>query len=466
VAKIVINPLTRISGFLEIEVYIENNIIVDAKSSGNLFRGFENMLNGRNPLDAIYFTQRICGICSAAHAVASSMALEDAFKVTPIAQGIYLRDLVHSCEFLQNHLRHFYLYSIPDFVILPQNQCLFETQYNDFRLPKKINDKIAEHYFEAINYSRQAHQMLAIFGGKAPHEHGIFVGGLNVWPTIDKIVKFKSILKNIKAFVNEKVMPDVCTIGEYYDDYFYIGGGYGNLLSYGLFDNFKALPDLYVSPSVLINNQKQTLNKDKIVEYITYSWYEGEAAEPPNTGITLPDLNKEKGYSWVKAPRYEGFPCEVGPLARMILSGDYHNGVSAMDRMIARVLEIGKIIGVMEELLDVIELNLIDQEVYQTPQNAQGVGLTDTTRGALGHWLKIDKKVISHYQVVTPSGWNLAPRDQDGQLGVLEKALIGTFIEDMERPAAIGRIVRSFDPCVSCATHVYTPKGKKTINVR
>ena len=103
--RIVINPLTRISGFLEIDVRIENNIVVDAQTKGNLFRGFEQMLVGRSPFDAVYFTQRICGICSAAHSMASSLALEDALNIKPVEQGRYLRDIIHCCEFLQNHIR-------------------------------------------------------------------------------------------------------------------------------------------------------------------------------------------------------------------------------------------------------------------------------------------------------------------------------------------------------------------------
>lgn len=111
--KVVINPVTRISGFMEIQVDIENNQVVDAKTEGLMFRGFEKMLIGRSPFDAVYFTQRICGICSTAHSMASTLALEDAFGVVPSEQGRYLRDIMHGCEFLQNHIRHFYQYTIP-----------------------------------------------------------------------------------------------------------------------------------------------------------------------------------------------------------------------------------------------------------------------------------------------------------------------------------------------------------------
>ncbi|MPM59553.1 hypothetical protein SDC9_106397 [bioreactor metagenome] len=106
------------------------------------------------------------------------------------------------------------------------------------------------------------------------------------------------------------------------------------------------------------------------------------------------------------------------------------------------------------------------QKEYEVPQSAYGAGLIDTTRGALGHWIKIDNQAISLYQIITPSAWNLSTRDRDNLPGPGEKAIIGTIIRNSDAPVEIGRIIRSFDPCVSCATHVYS-KGNliKTIQV-
>ena len=110
--KIIINPVTRVNGFMEIDATIDNNQVTDVKTEGLLFRGFEKMLVGRNPFDVVYFTQRICGICSTAHSIASTLALESAMGITPGKQGRYLRDILHGCEYLQNHIRHFYQYTI------------------------------------------------------------------------------------------------------------------------------------------------------------------------------------------------------------------------------------------------------------------------------------------------------------------------------------------------------------------
>lgn len=454
--KIVINPFTRISGFLEIEVNIERDVIVDAKSRGLLYRGFERMLQGRPPLDAIYFTERICGICSTAHSMASTLALEDALRVIPENNDNMVRQFIHGCEFIQNHLRHFYQYLLPDFVKGIDIPIAYEPIHNDYRLPEKLNQKLAEHYIKSTKYSRKAHEMLAILGGKAPHNHGIFVGGVTVNIDASKLISVNSILHSIKEFVISAMIEDVYTIAKFYQEYFENGGGYGNLLSYGIFDSYQEEELTYVNPGVLIKGKVYPFNPNKITENIYSSWYQSDKVKiEPTEGYAEGDVYKEGAYSWVKAPRYEGLPMEVGPLARMWLSGNYTRGISTMDRIIARVLEVKKIIDILEGLLERIEPGAANQGVYQIPETAVGRGLIDTTRGGLGHWISIENSRINHYTIITPTTWNLSPTDSKGLKGTVEKALIGTHIEKNEDPVVkIGRIVRSFDPCVSCATHV------------
>lgn len=450
-----INPLTRISGMLEIDVHVEHNTVVDAKTQSLLFRGFEKMLAGRAPFDAIYFTQRICGICSTAHSVASSMALEDALSIVPTEQGRYLRDIIHGCEFLQNHIRHFYQYTLPDYVRLPGYSAIFDSNSADFRLPQPDNDRLAQHYFDSLEVSRSAHEMLAIFAGKAPHNHGVFIGGATMEASADKIIALKSILSRIILFLDSCMIPDVYCIANYYSSCFQLGKGWGNMLSYGCFNGYQELGTLYLDPTVYIDGKMMPFDANGITESLHYAWYR----ESDPGSLPEDDMNKENAYSWTKAPRYMGVPCEVGPLARLWLAGEYRNGISAMDRTIARVLEARKIAGILGLILSNLQADSPMQSEYSIPDEASGAGLIDTTRGALGHWLTISDKLISRYQIITPSVWNLSTKTDDGKYGPVEEALIGTTISDPENPMELGRIVRSFDPCVSCATHVYT-QGK------
>lgn len=461
--KIIINPVTRISGFMEIQADIENNQVVDAKTEGLLFRGFEKMLTGRSPFDAIYITERICGICSTAHSIASTLALEDALGVVPSEQARYLRDILHGCEYLQNHIRHFYQYTLPDFIKLPEDYPLFKTNHNDFRLPKEKEDRIVKDYFDSLDISRSAHEMLAILGGKVPHSHGIFVGGITTQATTDKIMQLKSILYSINQFINERMLPDVYTIAEYYSDYFHFGRGYGNLLSYGCFNRYKELGTLYIDPLVYTDDIISIFNPENITEENEYAWYkEGNNVNQPYEDNQEEDMSKANAYSWIKAPRYNNMPFETGPLARQWLSGEYRNGISTMDRIIARVLEAKKIGSVMNILMDNLIPNFSMQKEYVIPETAMGKGLIDTTRGSLGHWIKINNQVISFYQLITPSAWNLSTQSANNRKGTAEQVLIGIPVRDINAPVEIGRTIRAFDPCVSCATHVYT--GGKHVN--
>lgn len=456
-----LNPVTRISGFMEIEVNVENNKVIDAKCSGLLFRGFEKMLVGRSPFDAIYLTERICGICSTAHGVVSTMALENALKVTPNRNDKILRDIMHGWEFIQNHIRHFYLYTLPDFVVTPEVEPVYSIENSDLRLPEALNKKISQDYVEAIKFSRLAHEGLATLGGKAPHCHGIFVGGVTESLDASKFTYLKSLVSQIKSFIVNNMLEDVYIIANYYKDYFKIGKGYGNLLSYGVFQDYDKEGLSYVKSAVLFNGQENNFQYSKITEGISNAWYDGQIIRHNIfEGKTDPDREKLNAYTWVKNTRYEGNHMEVGPLARMILSGNYENKVSTMDRTIARVLEVKKVIEIIEGLLQQVTFDSVDQKIYEVPNSTRGSGLSDTTRGALGHWITIENKKISQYNIITPSAWNCSPTDENGKKGVIEEALIGTEIQNPEKPVEIGRIVRSFDPCISCATHVISDRFK------
>ena len=250
---------------------------------------------------------------------------------------------------------------------------------------------------------------------------------------------------------------DVEIISKYYSDYFKKGKSYPYFMTFGVFDKYKDPDITYVKPGIMKNKIKYSLDSNKITEQIHYAWYKKDEASEEI------DLSKSDAYTFIKAPRYSNLPMEVGPLARLIISGEYTNGHSCMDRNIARVLETEKILKIMENLVQRIELKENNQKIYDIPDKAYGVGLIDTTRGALGHWIGIENKVINHYNIITPTVWNLSPKDASGIPGTIERALLGTIINNVKEPVEIGRIVRSFDPCVSCATHLIGSKGDTEI---
>lgn len=457
--KITIDPITRISGFLEIRAEAEDNTIVSAKAKGLLFRGFETMLKGRSPFDAIYFNERICGICSAAHSYASALAVENALGIAVPENDRMLRDIIHGFEYIQNHLRQFYLFAVPDYVKIPGITIADNPDNKDYRLTGGLTKQIGEHYTSAIKLSMLAHEGQAVLGGKAPHNHGIFVGGVSTSIDAYKLEKVKSVIRQLLDFVSNAMTKDVAVIAEYYPDYFEKGISYPNFMSYGAF-NYEDAAISYVKPGILMDNTFYELNPDLITEQIKYSWFQ------PDMENNQVDLSKADAYTFIKAPRYAGYPMEVGPLARQLISGEYKGGHSCMDRNIARVRETEKVLNIMQSLADKVLLAANAEGRYEIPKTAFGMGLIDTTRGSLGDWIQIDHQVIQYYNIVTPSMWNLSPKDEAGNPGVIEKALIGTVLENAEEPVEIGRIVRSFDPCVSCATHfIYNGNQEKIIEM-
>lgn len=454
--EIKIDPISRVSGLLEISVEIENNQIVEARSSGMQFRGFEEMFRGRPPLDMPYLTARTCGICSTHHTLASTLALEQALNVIPSINGVVVRELANGFELLQNHIRHIYQFVFPDYVHLEGVNPLqkISPATSDFRLPEDVNARLAAHYYSSLPYSRKAHTAIAVLAGKAPHPHGIFVGGTTTDITIIQYNEVKSILFEISDFIDEVLLPDMYTIARYYNDYYEIGNSYKNFMSERLFaeDNF---PITYTLGGVLINGELEPLDPSLILESLRYTWADApNDIIPPGNDLSVPNADKPGAYSWVNAPRYRGYAMEVGPLARMYISGMYTRGTATMDRNIARALESQKICEVMKGLIEILRLERPMQRRWEIPVNAQGMSIVAAARGTLMHSLEIENQIIKSYKLIPPSNWNMSPKDNNNIRGAAEEALVGTYIADSLNPVEIGRIVRSFDPCLNCAAHV------------
>jgi hydrogenase large subunit len=463
--KIIISPITRVNGPWHLEILLEGNLIIEANSSGTFYRGIEEILLNRDPMDTAYLTARICGICSVAHSITASTAIETAVKHELPKNAILIRNLLYGTDILQNHLRHIYVLTLLDYVKGPDKPPFIPRYEKGYRLPKNLNQKLIDHYFQSFDLHRKAHEMVTLFGGKAPHNHGVVPGGATVHPTSGIIKSFTAMLTDIKEFIDNQLMHDMEMLKQYYNDYYEIGKTPGNFITYGMFPIPDNVDKLHFSPGVIFNKSKelQDFNGDLISEYVRHSYFtQDKKALHPTNGITKQNFPKKNAYSWVKAPRYQNKPMEAGPIARLWANKYYQNNTSTLDRIIARALEAKMVCELIFKWVEQLEPGKPIHNPISLPKNFEGQGLTEAMRGALGHWIKVSNGKISHYQIITPSAWNCSPKDDNGIRGTIEEALVGTAIDDIDNPIEIGRIVRSFDPCLSCAAH--TIQGKKIIN--
>ncbi|MEI6126130.1 MAG: nickel-dependent hydrogenase large subunit [Pseudomonadota bacterium] len=464
----IIDPVTRIEGHLKIMVSIDKvngkQQVVDAWASGTMFRGVEKILIGRHPWDAPHITQRICGVCPVPHGMAAVLALDSASGVTPPENARILRNLVLGANFIDSHLLHFYLLTMPDYMDGPNMPPWQPGWGEDLRFDAPASAELVKHYVTALNIRRTVHEMGALFGGKLPHPPSYIPGGFTTTPTPDRIAKCKAYLNEIIPFIEDTYIADARALSLLYDDYFFHGKGTQNLLAFGCFD-LDTSGSKKLFPRGRTDNGSaaiQAVDAAAIAEQVSSSWYADNTGNlNPASGATTPEHPKTRAYSWLKAPRYSGQTYETGSLARMRINAEYTRGISVMDRHLARALEALKIAKALEGWVDELAIGAPVYTDCPVPAAASSCGLTEGPRGALGHWLHINKSRISRYQVITPTCWNASPRDTIGQRGPIEEALIGTPVNNIEGPIEVLRIIHSFDPCMSCAVHVLRPGDLK-----
>ena len=475
----IVDPVTRIEGHMKVQVTIDTvggkQQVTDAQCTGTQFRGFEKILVGRDTKDAPYITQRICGVCPVSHAVAASLALENAAGVAVPANARVLRNLVLGANFIQSHILHFYLLAALDY-ITPPASAPWTPVWNVDLMRSSSMSQIVTNFVTAVAMRREAHEMAAIFAGRMPGLSAIQAGGFSTKPTSSMISTFNGYLNTLINFINNSYVPDVQLLYNTYSDYLQIGKGPGNLIAYGVFDlDSTSNPARLLKRGVVYNSNPtsvRTLSTSSITESVTNSWYDNSTNNlNPSKGTTVPvdPATKTAAYSWLKAPRYSNNACEAGPLARMWVNGDYRKGISVMDRHMARALETQKVANAMVGWLGKLTVGGSEYTAVTAPYSKSGIGLTEAPRGALGHWLTTNPSTtlapngmasIGNYQVITPTCWNASPKDTSGVRGPIEQALIGTPVSNASQPVEVLRVVHSFDPCMSCAVHVMRPDGK------
>ncbi len=540
--RIIVDPVTRIEGHLKIETEVADGKVTGAWSTGTLFRGIETILKGRNPEDAWLFTQRLCGVCTYVHGASSVRSVEDAAGVTIPENARIIRNLLMGAQYLHDHPVHFYHLHALDWVdivsalsanpgdtanlagdVTPNAPAIdfaaiqarlknfvdsgqlgpFANAYwghPAYKLSAEANLLLAAHYLEALKMQARTSQLHAIFGGKNPHVQTMRVGGVTCRHDINsaRVNEFRGILIEAKNFIDTVYIPDAAFLAEFYaktenGDWGKIGGN-DNFLACGEFPMTSQEPQSLFFPQGVIFNRKidnvLPLDTEEILEHAQYSWYQNDTALHPSIGQTVPNFtgyDPNGSYSWLKAPRYQSQPMEVGPLARMLVA--YGKGMaeaesaingflvdaslpgisamfSVLGRVAARALETQIIANAMNEWLNELSIGQSAYRPTPTPVTGNGMGLNEAPRGAIGHWIDIQNQKIANYQMVVPSTWNFGPRCANGLPGPMEKALEGIPVAKMDQPLEVLRTVHSLDPCIACAVHVIDPESDRAYEIR
>lgn len=508
-STITVSPLTRIEGHLAVRVDTEQSDgaeggvrVRQAYCEGEMFRGMERILEGRDPLDAQQITQRICGVCPISHGIASCRAQEMAYGIAPNRNGRLLQNLIFAANYMQSHILHFYHLAALDFVdvtallgykgpsrtlqdlrrwieqsiarkdIFPAAPFLPRME-GDYLKDGDENVELVAHYVQALEMRRTCHEMAAVFGARLPHSTAIVPGGCTQRPTMERVLEYQWRLKKVQAFIRDVYVADVLRVAKHFPQYFEIGCGPGNFLCYGVFELDES-GNRWIQPGAVVEGRWEALDVGAIAEDVACSRFAQNSGLHPASGRTEPAPRKEGAYSWLKAPRYRGAVMEVGPLARVLVNYHDPSGTwiraevdkflaatkipaeklnSVLGRHAARALEALWLSRQAFEWLGELELDGEPARDFSIPRRATGYGLTEAPRGALGHWLEIDEYLIKRYQCVVPTTWNCSPRDDQGQPGAVEQALEGLVLNDAAWPIEVGRVVRSFDPCIACAVH-------------
>ena len=461
--RILIDPITRIEGHLRIEVEVENGKVKDAWSSGQMFRGIEMMLQGRDPRDAHHFVQRSCGVCTYIHALSSVRAVEDACNIVIPENARIIRNLLHGAQYQQDHIVHFYHLHALDWVDIvsalsadpvktaklsenlsgrPGTSDYFRTVqeklttfvnsgqlgpfnnaywgHSAYKLPPEANLMASAHYLEAIKLQAKAARMHAIFGGKNPHPQSLVVGGVTARGelTPERINEFSNILKETQAFVEEVYIPDLLAVASFYKDWGAIGGNNDTYLCYGDFPQAGVNDDLLFPAGALEGDlTPRPVDLNQITEDVTRGWYEPGSAKHPFEGETRPikgevEYNTDDKYSWMKAPRYKGKSTEVGPLARALVS--YTKGQNDVVELVDHVL---KTLGVGKEAL------------FSTLGRTAARGIETVVVGrAMPGWVEELKTNIAKGDKKTYQPWTMPDKGKGFGLNDVPRGALGHWI--------------------------------------
>ncbi|MDQ3648624.1 MAG: nickel-dependent hydrogenase large subunit [Actinomycetota bacterium] len=548
------NPVTRVAGALSFQtaVDVEGGQVLDAHALATLFRGYEVILEGRDPRDAIFVSSRACGVCGGVHATASALALEMAFGIQPPPMGIVARNLLVATEYLYDQPTHLFTRVGPDYsepVVRETNPELWERAVrtvapgratHGFELIADLMTAMTRFtgklYTEALGMSRRAREAYVLIGGKYPHPQTIVPGGVSagigtqdLQLMLFRVTEFFDYAQKVVAVWNDIVdfffefEPRFREVGQAPRNFIDLGQWDDPYAYDGTFETASAWAERrWSTPGAIVDGRLRTTDVQRVnmgvEEFVDHSFYEdwtsgGGAkvgsdpvgnplsARHPANKQTIPqpgETEPARKYSWSTAPRWDRQPMETGAYARLWMTAmadklphrsfveptghglrlampqgalpatelewraPAHWGALERNRAQAYALAHSALVA-YESLLIGLDLKRKggpDAGVfthYDIPKGLRhGTGLWGGARGYLSHHVTLENRVIQNYQIVAPSTFTMSPRDGMGNLGPCEAAVVATPLLSTAHPERcidVLRTIRSFDPCMSCATH-------------
>ena len=472
--QLLVGPFNRVEGDLEIRLDVTDGRVSEARANSPLFRGFEMMLQGKAPSDALTLTPRICGICSISQSAAAALALADAGGVTMPPQGRLAAAILHGVENLCDHISHIALFFMPDFA-----RPIYAGRTWHDRAVARYTAQQGSAVRPLIEARAQLFHIVGLLGGKWPPTLAIQPGGVTRAPDARDRIRIQTTLRAAKRVLERELFGgsleafaalgsvsgyegwaggDVALFSEISADLGLDGIGVGpkRYLSCGA---YPLAEGRVTGAGVWEGGSVSAFDPGEILEDVSHAWMLGEPAHPAQ-GATLPDEDMaEPGYSWCKAPRLGGRTVEVGALARQVLDGHplalaLAGEGSVRARIAGRLLEIARTVLWLEDWAAALDPGAVFMDPAPALREGSGVGLVEAARGTLGHWITVEKGRITRYQIVAPTTWNFSPRDAGGVPGPVEAALVGAPVGEGETtPVMVQHVVRSFDPCMVCTVH-------------
>ena len=432
--RIVVKKLIeKIEGEAELDYTFANGSIEDVQINFSFYRGIEEILTGKDPKDALVITPRVCGICNHAHLIAAVKALENGYVstglevvLTPKAEAI--REFTLSCELLQNHIKWIYMTLLPNL---------------ERYLKIESSDNYAKDYVMKANYfSTTITKALAIFAGQWPHSSYAVPGGVTCDPTQLDVIQAQSLLEECVRFFEQVLTGSTLEVYlsiESVSSLHHIQGDFGKLLhllgSNGMAERGRSYDRFIVFADSLLSMAGKSIV----------------------TSVSKVDtkfiVENDQAGSVAKAVRYRNRMYEVGPLARgmvskesIVMSLHKRYGDSVMTRIFARVHEVAQLLEKSKGILNSIRVDEPSCTLADTfkCEAFQGTGVVEAARGSLIHKTRVKDGMITSYEIITPTQWNLSHGDEK-ESGIAVKAMIGS--ESIEEA---NFIFRTFDVCSVC----------------